>query len=94
MTDDTNGKNNLDDYYRDTDSRINTIIGDNSELWSKISRAGKQFQNESGSAYSIEKFSRWLSDNYGIRLAYGSEMISMEAEIVDEQKLTIFLLKY
>jgi hypothetical protein len=88
--------NELDGYYQDRDSRLNTILAADSELWIKITRSKDDFAKSlaEGDVWSMEKFSRWLIDNYGIKLSFSDGVIDLKVEIIDEHKLTIFLLKY
>lgn len=83
-----------DEYYSNQSSRLNTIVGDEGELWIKIIAARDEYERENGRQQALEYFNLWLLDKWGIQLGFESGMVSLNATIVDEQKYTLFLLRY
>jgi hypothetical protein len=81
-----------DEYYANTQARLDTIIGDAGTTWVKVSRAKREFdclKQQEGSFYA------WLQSEYGLKLTFTPDGdLQLANEIVDEQKYTIFLLKF
>jgi hypothetical protein len=82
-----------DEYYHDRASRLNTIVGDKAELWTKIHAARMEYTNLSETK-NKEEFNLWLRNTYGIELKFKENMVSLDADIIDKQKYTMFLLRF
>jgi hypothetical protein len=81
-----------DEYYANTTARLDTIIGDSGVVWAQINRAKTEYGTVDGNK---ESFYVWLKETYGIKLQFTPDGdLQLENEIVDEQKYTIFLLKF
>jgi len=82
-----------DEYYNDTERRIDTLIGGNYHIvWREILNAKKEFSTIS---QDKSEFAAWLNDTYGIKLKLNSQgMLDIDRDITDEQKYLIFLLKH
>jgi len=78
-------------YYANNAARLDTIIGDAGTTWVKVSRA----KNEYDQLTTTESFYVWLQSEYGLKLTFTPDGdLQLANEIVDEQKYTIFLLKF
>jgi hypothetical protein len=87
-----------DEWYANTQARINTVVGEYSEDWRAIKLARHVWWKESNdeSVRIIQSFEVWAEDRYGIRIKRDLESMGYDPkfEIVDESKYIIFLLKY
>jgi hypothetical protein len=83
-----------DEYYQNRNSRLNTVIGNESELWTKIISARDEYEREHGQQHTQEYFHLWLVNTYGIELRFQEGMVSLNARIVDEGKYMLFLLRW
>jgi hypothetical protein len=79
--------------YNTHAARLDTIIGDSKTMWIQIVSAKREFDNLQ--IYKQIDFYSWLKNEYGVKLKLtpGGEM-SLENEILDEQKYLIFMLKH
>jgi hypothetical protein len=85
-----------EDLYANTQSRINTIVGEYSEDWRAINLARYAWWEESNED-PIQEFENWAEDRYGIRIKRDLASMGLydpKFDIVDESKYIIFLLKY
>jgi hypothetical protein len=84
-----------EDWYANTQARINTVVGEYSEDWRAIKLARYAWWEESNED-PIQGFENWAEDRYGIRIKRDLASIGYNPkfEIVDESKYIIFLLKY
>jgi hypothetical protein len=83
-----------DSYYQDTAARLDTIIGGDTQHflrlqrvkneWDELARAGKRFLS----------FGDYVRENYGIKLVYDGDNVSLAYEVVDEKKYVMFVLKF
>ena len=85
-----------DEFYSTQESRLNTILGDESKIWEKIGAARRQHAAEHGlnTSHTNDVFNLWLLDTHGIKLSYTDGMINLELVIENEQKYLLFLLRY
>jgi hypothetical protein len=78
-------------YYANNAARLDTIIGDAGTTWVKVSRAKSEYDQLT----TTESFYVWLQSEYGLKLTFTPDGdLQLANEIVDEQKYTIFLLKF
>ena len=78
-------------YYANNAARLDTIIGDAGTTWVKVSRAKSEYDQ----LKPTESFYVWLQSEYGLKLTFTPDGdLQLANEIVDEQKYTIFLLKF
>ena len=84
-------------HYDSYEKRLDTVLGSNAQDWTRIRRAKADFDQEYEHIPDIDErdFSLWLAHNYGIQLKLdGTFAVETIFEIVDNQKYTVFLLKY
>jgi hypothetical protein len=81
-----------DEYYDTPAARIDTIVGSGSEYYLRL-RAVKQEWDQSDNPVRQE-FQEYLRETYGIEMTIQPEGIDLQYRILDEQKHTLFLLKF
>ena len=82
-----------DDYYSSHAKRLDTIIGDSKIIWMQIVSAKKEF--DLLQLYKETDFYNWLQNTYGVKLQLTPDgEMSLENEILDEQKYLVFMLKH
>ena len=84
--------NDHGNLYSNHQQRLNTIVGENGQIWAKISAANKEYQSSDAAAHG--DFASWLQSVYGIKIGYSGGVVNLEYQVVDEAKMLIFLLKY
>ena len=85
----------MNELYSTSEKRLDTLLGEVS-FWAQMQRCRT---SEEGQKHCTTDASMraWFRDTHGIKLLPGNTHInsySQEVEIVDEQKYTVFLLKY
>lgn len=81
------------DLYNTQAARLDTIIGDSKTIWMQIVSAKREF--DLLQIYQQTDFYNWLQDTYGVKLWLTPDgEMSLENEILDEQKYLIFMLKH
>ena len=84
-------KNNL---YSTPESRLDTVVGSESPLWSNIGQVYKTY-NYKKEHDSIEpSFDEYLLTEFGIVVKRGEDGYTWDYDIADPVKYTFFLLKY
>lgn len=81
-----------DEYYETNAARIDTIVGKDSPYYLRL-RAVKQEWDQSDNPVRQE-FQEYLRETYGIEMTIQPEGIDLKYRILDEQKHTLFLLKF
>ena len=86
-----------DEYYRDTEARLDTIIGGNTQHFLRLQRVKNEW-DELAQAVPIGQgfltFDDYVEEYYGVRLKYDGDNVSLAYEVVDEQKHLMFILKF
>lgn len=81
------------DLYSTQARRLDTIIGDSKTIWMQIVSAKKEF--DLLQIYKQTDFYNWLQHTYGVKLQLTPDgEMSLENEILDEQKYLVFMLKH
>ena len=84
-------------HYDTHEKRLDTVLGPKAVEWARIRRARADFDKEYEYIPDMDTkdFSAWLAHNYGIQLKLDATFaVESIFEIVDDQKYTVFLLKY
>jgi hypothetical protein len=81
-----------DEYYDTPEARIDTIVGRDSVYYLRL-RAVKQEWDKSDNPVRQE-FQEYLRETYGIEMTIQPEGVDLKYRILDEQKHTLFLLKF
>lgn len=86
-----------DEYYSNTASRLDTIIGGDQTHLNQLIAAREEFSKIHDTSVYIpwEKFYSWLEEKYGVRMAMTEGgMLKLDYEVIDERKYMIFVLKF
>jgi hypothetical protein len=86
----------MNELYSTSEKRLDTLLGEVS-FWARMQRCRTSEEGEKNCTTDTA-MRAWFLDTYGIKLLSGNTVhinsYSQEVEIVDEQKYTVFLLKY
>ena len=82
----------LKEYYNTPAARIDTLVGSGGSYYVRL-RAVKQEWDQSDNPVKQE-FQEYLRETYGIEMTIQPEGIDLKYRILDEQKHTLFLLKF
>ena len=86
-----------DEYYDSPAARLDTIIGGNSDHYIRLRRC-KEYYDQLAAAVPIGQgfltFNDFVREWYGIEMEFDGENVCLDYKIVDEQKYTIFVLKF
>ena len=86
-----------DEYYSNTEARINTVMDTRAaDFWIQIKRCRDYYELEINPDYTgVHEFTNYLLEQWGIRFENppNSDMIA-GANIIDEAKYALFLLKF
>ena len=86
-------------HYDSYEKRLDTVLGAEAQDWARIRRARTEFDEEFWAVPDIAEddkhFVSWLAWTYGIQLRLDASFaVESIFDIVDDQKYTVFLLKY
>ena len=80
------------DYYANTDARLDTIIGDSKTIWLQIISAKREFDTTD---HPQPDFYSLLDQTYGVKLKLTpTGEMNLENDITDEKKYLLFMLKH
>jgi hypothetical protein len=88
-----------DSYYANTAARLDTIIGGDTQNFARLHEAKREW-DQLAEAVPVGQgfltFEDYVQEYYGIKLTVNHKMggIDLDYVIVDQQKYTIFLLKF
>lgn len=86
-----------DEYYANTASRLDTIIGGDTDHFLRLQRVKHEW-DDLGKAVPVGQgfltFYDYVKEYYGIKLAYEGDDIQLSYEVIDSKKFTVFLLKF
>jgi len=86
-----------DEYYEDTDARIDTVLGEIGNNWRRIVKVKKEYDALADAVpvgQGFLTFYDYVREYYGIKMQMNGDDLSPEYEIIDEKKYTVFLLKF
>jgi len=86
-----------DEYYDTPAARIDTIVGKDSAYYLRLRAVKAEWDEYFKQARGIEifmNFSEYLRETYGIEMTIQPEGIDLQYRVLDEQKHTLFLLKF
>ena len=86
-------------HYDTYEKRLDTVLGAEAQDWARVRRAREEFDEEFQAVPDIAEddkhFVSWLAWTYGIQLRLDASFaVESIFDIVDDQKYTVFLLKY
>lgn len=81
----------MKDLYANTAARLDTIIGDSTGMWLKVSEAKKEYD----AGHNKDSFYTWLQQEYGVKLQFTPDgELTLANEIIDKEKYLMFILKF
>jgi hypothetical protein len=90
---------NKDEYYANTAARLDTIIGGDTQNFTRLHKAKKEWDSLVAAVpvgQGFLTFEDYAREYYGIKLTVNHKLggIDLDYVIVDEKKYTVFLLKF
>ena len=88
-----------DEYYADTVSRLDTIIGGDTRNFARLQQAKREWDRLAEAVpvgQGFLTFEDYVREYYGIKLTMNQKMggIDLDYAIIDDKKYTMFLLKF
>ena len=83
-----------DEYYATPEARIDTILGENQDIYRRLMKAKQEWDQRWKSGVHDMSFPEYLREVYGIEMTMQPEGVDLRYQILDEQKHTLFLLKF
>ena len=83
-----------DEYYATQEARIDTILGENQDIYRRLKQAKTEWDQRWKSGVHDMSFPGYLKETYGIEMTIQPEGVDLRYRILDEQKHTLFLLKF
>ena len=86
-----------DEYYADTSCRLDTIIGGDTQHFLRLQRVKNEWDtlaHDVPVGQGFLTFDDYVKEYYGVKLVYDGDDLKLEYAIIDEQKYTVFLLKF
>ena len=86
-----------DEYYQDSASRLDTIIGGDTQHFLRLQRVKNEY-DELARAVPIGQgfltFYDYVIEYYGVKLQFDGDNVSLAYQVVDEKKYVMFVLKF
>lgn len=83
-----------DEYYDTPAARIDTIVGKDSTYYLRLRAVKQEWDQVWKSGNHEHSFPGYLKETYGIEMTIQPEGVDLKYRILDEQKHTLFLLKF
>lgn len=86
-----------DEYYADTASRLDTIIGGDTQHFLRLQRVKNEYDALADAVpigQGFLTFYDYVKEYYGVKLVYDGDNVSLAYSIVDEKKHLMFVLKF
>lgn len=81
-----------DEYYATPEARIDTILGENQDIYRRLIKVKQEWDKSDNPVR--QEFQEFLKETYGIEMTIQPEGVDLRYRILDEQKHTLFLLKF
>jgi hypothetical protein len=86
-----------DEYYQDSASRLDTIIGGDTQHFLRLQRVKNEY-DELARAVPIGQgfltFYDYVKEYYGVKLQFDGDNVSLAYQVVNEKKYVMFVLKF
>ena len=86
-----------DEYYQDSASRLDTIIGGDTQHFLRLQRVKNEY-DELARAVPIGQgfltFYDYVKEYYGVKLQFDGDNVSLAYEVINEKKYVMFVLKF
>jgi hypothetical protein len=83
-----------DEYYATPEARIDTLLGENQDIYRRLMKVKAEWDQRWKSGVHDMSFPEYLREVYGIEMTMQPEGVDLRYRILDEQKHTLFLLKF
>ena len=86
-----------DEYYASPERRIDTIIGGDTKHYIRLRKCKEEYDRLAEAVpigQGFLTFEDFVREWYGVKLHMAAESFGLDYDIVDEQKYTVFLLKF
>jgi hypothetical protein len=86
-----------DEYYESQEARMDTVLGDIGKKWLRIVTVKKEYDALAEAVpvgQGFLTFYDYVKEYYGVKLHMDGDNLSPNYEVIDEQKYTVFLLKF
>lgn len=86
-----------DEFYTDTEARINTVLGEIGKNWRRIVAVKREYDALADAVpvgQGFLTFYDYVKEYYGIKMIMDGDDLSPEYQVIDEKKYTVFLLKF
>lgn len=81
-----------DEYYATPEARIDTILGENQDIYRRLMKVKQEWDKNDNPVR--QEFQEFLRETYGIEMTIQPEGVDLRYRVLDEQKHTLFLLKF
>jgi len=81
-----------DEYYATPEARIDTILGENQDIYRRLIKVKQEWDKSDNPVR--QEFQEFRKETYGSEMTIQPEGVDLRYRILDEQKHTIFLLKF
>jgi len=82
------------EYYATPAARIDTIVGSGGSYYVRLRAVKAEWDQQWKAGNHQHSFPEYLKDVYGIEMTIQPEGIDLKYRVLDEQKHTLFLLKF
>jgi hypothetical protein len=86
-----------DEYYVDTAARLDTIIGGDTSHFLRLQRVKNEYDDLAQAVpvgQGFLTFYDYVKEYYGVKLSFDGDNVSLDYDVIDEKKYTVFLLKF
>lgn len=83
-----------DEYYATPEARIDTLLGENQDIYKRLIKVKEEWNQRWKSGLHDASFPGYLRETYGIEMTIQPEGVDLRYRVLDEQKHTLFLLKF
>lgn len=84
----------MNNLYGTPESRLDTVVGSDSPLWSNIGSVYKDYKDKKEYDSITPSFEEYLLEEFGIVVKRNNDGYTWNYDIADSVKYTFFLLKY
>jgi len=86
-----------DEYYQDSASRLDTIIGGDTQHFLRLQRVKNEYDDLARAVpigQGFLTFYDYVKEYYGVKLQFDGDNVSLAYQVVDEKKYVMFVLKF
>lgn len=83
-----------DEYYATPEARLDTVLGGEAQYYIRLRKVKAEWDRQWKAGLLQSNFPQYLLEEYGIKMRMEEIGVGLTYEIIDEQKHTLFLLKF